>query len=522
MLMTMQPDIQRNLENLSAYDMLKELKTLMKIYIDNLEFLGHPVSLSLSNYNMHGMGKTVNELHVMFKLHERMLPKKDDAPALHAIQAGKTKLVYAVEHAPAYAPKPKIPPPPKKDNPAKDEICHQCGDVDFRAIRIPLAIVVFYDYKIWQMDVKTANQCFAMKDLGEAAHILGIKIYKDRSRRLIGSSTPTEVKCMQRVPYTLAVGSLMYVVRCTRPDVAFAQNITSRFQQNPRELHWTAVKNILKYLRTTKDMFLVYGDVDDCKSHTRYVFVLNGGDVNRKSTKQSIFVTLSIKDEYIAASDASKEAVWIRKFIYGLGVIPTIEEPMKMYCDNTGAITIANEIVITKGAIHYHAKVHYLHEVIEFGDIKLVKVHTDDNLVDPFTKALPFNKHFEHTKNIEDTTRPSPEFIRVMAAPTVSVSTDYPEESIGDTIDIGVDVIHPVLVTSAVFPASTVMMRLAEHGEAIHDMAETERITLHARVRSLEVVEIWLHGIVRDEREARARIEHQLGLVQEELESLRR
>ncbi|GJS46606.1 hypothetical protein Tco_0596727 [Tanacetum coccineum] len=88
------------------------------------------------------------------------------------------------------------------------------------------------------------------------------------------------------------------------------------------------------------------------------------------------------------------------KFIYGLGVVPTIEEPISMYCDNTGAITIANESGITKGARHFHAKVHYLREVIEFGDIKLEKVYTDDNLADPFTKVLVFPKHSEHTKNI--------------------------------------------------------------------------------------------------------------------------
>ncbi|GKA87967.1 hypothetical protein Tco_0809731, partial [Tanacetum coccineum] len=73
------------------------------------------------------------------------------------------------------------------------------------------------------------------------------------------ASTPEEVKRMQNVPYTSAVGSIMYAVRCTRPDVAFAQNITSCFQKNPSEPHWTAMKNILKYLRNTKDMFLVYG-----------------------------------------------------------------------------------------------------------------------------------------------------------------------------------------------------------------------------------------------------------------------
>ncbi|GJR32733.1 retrotransposon protein, putative, ty1-copia subclass [Tanacetum coccineum] len=166
-------------------------------------------------------------------------------------------------------------------------------------------------------------------------------------------------------------------------------------------------------------MFLVYGgdikrelrvscytdagyltDDNDLKSQTGYVFILNGGVVDWKSTKQSIFATSSVEAEYIAAYDASKEAIWVRKFISGLVVVPTIKEPINMYCDNTGAITIANESGITKGARHFRAKVHYLREVIKYGDIKLEKVHTNDNLVDLFTKALAFPKHSEHTSNI--------------------------------------------------------------------------------------------------------------------------
>ncbi|GJU21227.1 hypothetical protein Tco_1154569 [Tanacetum coccineum] len=239
-----------------------------------------------------------------------------------------------------------------------------------------------------------------MKDLGEATFILGIKIYRDRSKRLIrlsrsaymdkilkryrmdnskrdhipmqerldlnktqGASTPKEVKRMQNAPYASAVVSIMYAVRCTRPDVAFAQNITSRFQQNPGKPHWTAVKNILKYLRNTKDMFLVYGgnleaelrvdcycdagfetDRDDIKSETGYVFVLNGGAVDWKSSKQSTTVMSATEAEYIAAM----EAVWIRKFISGLGIVPTINEPIKMFFDNSAALLIANEPGVQK------------------------------------------------------------------------------------------------------------------------------------------------------------------------------
>ncbi|GJW24266.1 hypothetical protein Tco_0038077 [Tanacetum coccineum] len=171
-----------------------------------------------------------------------------------------------------------------------------------------------------------------------------------------GASTPAELKRMQNVPYATA---------------------------NPGDLHLTTVKNILKYIRNTKDMFLVYR-----------------GAVDWKSAKQSIFATSSAKAEYIAASDASEESVWVRKFIFGLGIVPTIEEPINMYCDNTKAIIVANESRITKDARHFCAKVHYLRKVIEFGDIKLEKVHTDDNLADPFRKALAFPKHSKHTRNI--------------------------------------------------------------------------------------------------------------------------
>nr|GEV03054.1 hypothetical protein [Tanacetum cinerariifolium] len=154
------------------------------------------------------------------------------------------------------------------------------------------------------------------------------------------------------------------------------KDLSKHLGNNPGEVQSTAVKNIMKYLRNTKDMFLIYEDdtkrelkvscytdagylTDDdfMESQTGYVFVLNGGAVDWKSTKQSIFATSSTNADYIADFDASKEAVWIQKFIFGLGVVPTIEEPINMYCDNTGVIAIANDHGVTKGARHFRAKV---------------------------------------------------------------------------------------------------------------------------------------------------------------------
>nr|GFC04905.1 retrovirus-related Pol polyprotein from transposon TNT 1-94 [Tanacetum cinerariifolium] len=107
---------------------------------------------------------------------------------------------------------------------------------------------------------------------------------------------------------------------------------------------------------------------------TGYVLVLNGGAVDWKNTKQIIFATSSTDVEYIAAFDALKKGVWIRKFIFGLGVVPTIEEPISMYCDNTGAIAIAKVHGVTKGARHFCTKVHYLRETIEMGDVRIEKL----------------------------------------------------------------------------------------------------------------------------------------------------
>nr|GEV46080.1 retrotransposon protein, putative, Ty1-copia subclass [Tanacetum cinerariifolium] len=177
---------------------------------------------------------------------------------------------------------------------------------------------------------------------------------------------------MKEIPYASVVDSIMYAVRYTRPDVAFSHNLTSIYQQNPSESHWTAVKKILKYLRNTKDMFPVYGgdsttelsvtcytdassetDRDDLRSHTGYVFVMNGGTVDWKCSKQSTTAISSMEPEYIAAVEIAMEAIWIRKFIYGLGVVSNNDRPMDMYCDNTGAITIADEPGVQKGSKHF-------------------------------------------------------------------------------------------------------------------------------------------------------------------------
>ncbi|KAJ9561476.1 hypothetical protein OSB04_006636 [Centaurea solstitialis] len=267
-----------------------------------------------------------------------------------------------------------------------------------------------------------AREMFSMKDMGDASYILGIKIYRDRSRRLIGLSQSTyidkvlkkfnmqdskkgfipmqhglalskaqcpssssELERMSRIPYASAIGSIMYAMICTRPDVSCALSMTSRYQANPGNDHRTAVKNILK---------------DDSCSQSGFVFLLNGGAVSWRSSKQSTVADSTTEAEYIAVNEAAKEAVWMKKFIGDLGVVPSIQDPIEIFCDNEGAVILAKEPRSHKRTRHILRKFHYVQKVVEDRDIIISRVGTDGNLANPFTKPLLQTKHDAHTRSI--------------------------------------------------------------------------------------------------------------------------
>jgi hypothetical protein len=141
-------------------------------------------------------------------------------------------------------------------------------------------------------------------------------------------------------------------------------------------------------------------DKDDSRSQSGYVFCLNGGAVSWKSSKQKTVADSTTEAEYIAASNASKEAVWIRKFIMDLGVVPNIVDPMSLYCDNNGAIAQAKEPRSHQRSKHILRRFHLIREIIDRGDVKICKVHTDDNIADPLTKPLAQQKHDSHNRAI--------------------------------------------------------------------------------------------------------------------------
>ena len=141
-------------------------------------------------------------------------------------------------------------------------------------------------------------------------------------------------------------------------------------------------------------------DPDDSRSQSGYVFILNGGAVSWKSSKQETTADSTTEAEYIAASEAAKEGCWIRKFVSELGVVPSAEGPIELYCDNNGAIAQAKEPRSHQRSKHVLRRYHLIREIVERGDIKVCRVDTEANTADPLTKPLGQAKHMLHASSM--------------------------------------------------------------------------------------------------------------------------
>ncbi|VFQ73283.1 unnamed protein product [Cuscuta campestris] len=187
----------------------------------------------------------------------------------------------------------------------------------------------------------------------------------------------------------------------------------------PESEQWlNAMKSEMESMYANQDAFLVYGgeeklkvigytdasfqtDRDDYKSQAGYVFCLNGGAFSWKSSKQDTTADSTTEAEYMAAAEAAKEGVWIKKFISELGVVPSINDPIPLFCDNTGAIAQAKEPRSHhQKTKHIIRRYHIIREIVYRGDIEICKVETDDNIADPLTKPLGKLKHEGHTRSM--------------------------------------------------------------------------------------------------------------------------
>ncbi|KAL0457636.1 UNVERIFIED_CONTAM: Retrovirus-related Pol polyprotein from transposon TNT 1-94 [Sesamum latifolium] len=262
---------------------------------------------------------------------------------------------------------------------------------------------------------KWLSSTFEMKDMGEAEYILGVKIHRDRSKKLLSLSqetyikriierfrmhnanpvdTPMDKSCvlskelcpkteeekkrMTKIPYASAVGSLMYAMMCTRPDLCFAVGMVSRYQSNPGPDHWVAVKRILRYLKGTSDLALCYhggslrlvgysdadgsADRDERKSTSGYAFLLGGAAITWCSKKQPCISLSTMEAEYVACTSAVQEAIWLRRFLKSLRISAHINDAVVIYCDNTATIAYAKDPKYHGRTKHIDTRYHFIRD----------------------------------------------------------------------------------------------------------------------------------------------------------------
>ena len=208
----------------------------------------------------------------------------------------------------------------------------------------------------------------------------------------------------ENVPYREAVGSLMFLAIVSRPDIAYSVNLVSKYLNKHNSEHWGAVKRIFAYLKGTLDYGIEYcsggsnlnlvgysdadfaGDVETRRSTSGFLFELAGGPVTWSSQRQKLVTLSTTESEYVAASSACKEAVWLRKLLRNLNC--GSEKATVIFVDNQSAIRLVKNPEYHKRTKHIDIRYHFIREKSEAKEIAVEYVPSELQKADIFTKAL--------------------------------------------------------------------------------------------------------------------------------------
>ncbi|KAJ9518062.1 hypothetical protein QJQ45_009996 [Haematococcus lacustris] len=275
------------------------------------------------------------------------------------------------------------------------------------------------------------SSVFGIKDLGQTRWFLGMQISRDRAqgtlqldqqqyiKELLSTYSMTEAhsKAVPMAPgtklvkegdaldtahhsYSALVGSLLYLSCCTRPDIAYVVGALARHLAAPTQQHWAAAKTVLSYLKGTASQGLVFGgsdslqgycdadyagDKDTARSTTGYVFTLHGAAISWSSRLQPTVAMSTAEAEYMAASGAVKEAVWLRKLMQDLGLPGTC---VNIMCDNQAALQLLNNPMASARVKHISVHHHFARERAVRGEVMFTYCSTSEMVADVMTKPL--------------------------------------------------------------------------------------------------------------------------------------
>jgi hypothetical protein len=288
--------------------------------------------------------------------------------------------------------------------------------------------------------VSMIKKRWAIKDLRNASYILGLRIFRDRKRRLLSIDQKPYIERMlkrfsldQAKPlptpavdrndlvkggsdenqadqslYQQAVGCLNWLAISTRSDIAYTSGQLSQHCSAPTMRNWNAAMRLMRYIKGTLELRQWFGgskeptlqgycdaeyagDHTDRRSVAGHLFRLNGGLVSWSSTKQRCVATSTAEAEYIALAEASKQGQWLRSMLKELGRPELIgkDQTVQIYSDNQACIAIAENPIAHRRTKHIDVRYHYIRQLIAAGKATVSYVPTQDMLADVLTKPLP-------------------------------------------------------------------------------------------------------------------------------------
>lgn len=300
------------------------------------------------------------------------------------------------------------------------------------------AIDRFIEYLTKHFMVKAVNSnCF-----------IGIEIVRNRSQKAMflhqksyvnkvlekfnmaeakGAPTPLEVghalnkietlatEVVDNIPYAEAIGSLLYCAMATRPDIAYTLSVLSKYTSKPKALHWQGVKRTLRYLRSTPDYGIMFqqtesaklicfsdadwaGDHQNRRSTSGLVSFLNTGPISFRAQQQPVVALSTTEAEYIAATLAVKDLIWIQRFIEELKL--PINSKGKLLCDNQSALKLMKNPEFHQRSKHIDIRFHFIREKYEEGLFDLEYISSENQKADIFTKALAADRFHTLRKSI--------------------------------------------------------------------------------------------------------------------------
>ena len=199
------------------------------------------------------------------------------------------------------------------------------------------------------------------------------------------------------------MGALLYISVCTRPEIAYIVGVLSRYMSCSTWEHWQAAKGVLRYLRGSSDRGLTFegsnglelagycdadyaGDIDSRRSTTGYFYTLGGTAISWASKLQQTVALSTTEAEYMAATQAAKEALWLKKLLKDLKLW---DGPLQIRCINQGAIKLSKHHVDHARSKHIDVQWHFLRDKVAEGDIAIEYCNTKEMAADCMTKAVP-------------------------------------------------------------------------------------------------------------------------------------